>query len=335
MENQARLVVEGRANWVFTHPFRDADRVTIGRTADNDVELGDPHCSTHHAEIVRKEDGYILRDLDSRNGTLLNGHSVKEEKLHNGDTIQIGQSTMSFLYDGDESFSSIGPPPIGDTVGPEEALQPMIDRLEDLQSNLPGKKADEEVVALFSQTIEDLQGELQEARENIRRLTTVHDFTIAVGGEDSPLRMVSVALYFMARQAEAENGFIMQIDPKTRKWAVRARYGGISDWSAPEAGQEAQQVPLSISIVEKVVRGGNPVVSQSATQDPRFDQAKSVMALGIHSCLCFPMKKDGATVGVTYLDRRTSDHAFTKADEALFGALTNQLGEILYPAPSA
>jgi pSer/pThr/pTyr-binding forkhead associated (FHA) protein len=53
-------------------------RVSIGRSRESDIFLPDQWLSRHHAEIVERPDGYYVADLQSKNGTLLNGAPVKE-----------------------------------------------------------------------------------------------------------------------------------------------------------------------------------------------------------------------------------------------------------------
>jgi pSer/pThr/pTyr-binding forkhead associated (FHA) protein len=66
-------------------------RVTIGRSRESDIFLPDQWLSRHHAEIVEKPDGFYLADLQSKNGTLLNGEPVREERrLREGDVITLG-----------------------------------------------------------------------------------------------------------------------------------------------------------------------------------------------------------------------------------------------------
>ncbi|HZJ17269.1 MAG TPA: FHA domain-containing protein, partial [Chthoniobacteraceae bacterium] len=49
------------------------DTITVGRVEDNMIQIDDASVSSHHAELVRDGDDYLLRDLDSTNGTRLNG----------------------------------------------------------------------------------------------------------------------------------------------------------------------------------------------------------------------------------------------------------------------
>lgn len=68
----------------------------IGRGTDQDLALADVACSRRHFMIIRDEETYRLRDLDSSNGTLVNGTRTERCELSNGDVIQIGRTAMLF-----------------------------------------------------------------------------------------------------------------------------------------------------------------------------------------------------------------------------------------------
>lgn len=70
--------------------------IVIGRLPDCDVPLDDGRASRRHAEIRPYPDGYEVVDLDSMNGTLVNGLPVKEHALRDGDEILIGQTIVRF-----------------------------------------------------------------------------------------------------------------------------------------------------------------------------------------------------------------------------------------------
>jgi pSer/pThr/pTyr-binding forkhead associated (FHA) protein len=71
-------------------------RLTIGRV-EGDLVLDDKGISRKHCEIVKGEGGFLLRDLGSSNGTLVNGEKVSERRLADGDKIRLGAVTLSFL----------------------------------------------------------------------------------------------------------------------------------------------------------------------------------------------------------------------------------------------
>ncbi len=73
------------------------DRFVIGSDANCDLRLADPKASPHHAQIDSTEDGYVLTDLHSTNGTLLNGERIGSPvTLRPGDEIQMGDIVVTF-----------------------------------------------------------------------------------------------------------------------------------------------------------------------------------------------------------------------------------------------
>ncbi|MGH2682088.1 MAG: FhaA domain-containing protein [Actinomycetota bacterium] len=72
------------------------DRMVIGRMEGSDVQIADPGASRRHAEVRRDGDDYILVDLGSTNGTLVNEAPVSERTLEEGDRITIGRTVLEF-----------------------------------------------------------------------------------------------------------------------------------------------------------------------------------------------------------------------------------------------
>ena len=69
---------------------------TIGRTADNQIAIPLKDVSRRHAEVTRMANGYVLKDLNSPNGTFVNGRRIREHVLENGDRVTIGGSAFIF-----------------------------------------------------------------------------------------------------------------------------------------------------------------------------------------------------------------------------------------------
>lgn len=73
------------------------DLVSLGRGNENKIIIKDPYVSKNHLKIVEDEGNYYLEDLNSANGTYLNGDKIMDViELKNGDRIRIGQ--VEFLY---------------------------------------------------------------------------------------------------------------------------------------------------------------------------------------------------------------------------------------------
>ena len=87
-------VVQGQASQTFT-PLRDI-QLTIGRNPHCALFLPDPQVSAQHASIQRWSSGYVLTDMNSRNGTFVNGQRVQQVLLQGGERVKMGTTEMIF-----------------------------------------------------------------------------------------------------------------------------------------------------------------------------------------------------------------------------------------------
>ena len=85
-----KLVISGT-----THELVD-EAITIGRGPDNTIVVNDPSISTHHAQLLLEGDTYRLKDLDSTNGTRVNGKPVTETVLRFDDRIRFGAAEARY-----------------------------------------------------------------------------------------------------------------------------------------------------------------------------------------------------------------------------------------------
>jgi pSer/pThr/pTyr-binding forkhead associated (FHA) protein len=86
--------------------YLDEPVVSIGRLVSNDIWLEEPIVSRHHCVIRTEGDEYMIEDLNSANGTLVNGELVKTCSLKEGALIQIGTSILRFrLQNPEESIA--------------------------------------------------------------------------------------------------------------------------------------------------------------------------------------------------------------------------------------
>ncbi|MBA3654352.1 MAG: DUF3662 domain-containing protein [Actinobacteria bacterium] len=72
------------------------DPATIGRLDECEVQLSDKNISRRHAEVRREGGGFVVVDLDSTNGTKVNGSRVKRRELTDGDEVTVGATTLRF-----------------------------------------------------------------------------------------------------------------------------------------------------------------------------------------------------------------------------------------------
>lgn len=94
-----------------------SSRVMAGRVAEADMVLDDPGASRRHFEVVCLPTGYVLRDLESTNGTMVNRVTVAECRLSDGDIITVGETDIGFFEETtvskpmmDEPLDEVPPP---------------------------------------------------------------------------------------------------------------------------------------------------------------------------------------------------------------------------------
>jgi pSer/pThr/pTyr-binding forkhead associated (FHA) protein len=83
-------------SWDGRNKLVDKQRLVLGRSRDCDVTVQDPNVSRRHAELRQEGATYWIVDLDSTNGTEVNGRRVQRAKLADGDVLTIGSTEVRF-----------------------------------------------------------------------------------------------------------------------------------------------------------------------------------------------------------------------------------------------
>ncbi len=77
-----------------------ADKITIGRVEDNVFQIAEPSVSSHHCEVFMRGSDVVVKDLDSTNGTFINGEKTSEGVLKPGQTLRLGQVELRLETEG-------------------------------------------------------------------------------------------------------------------------------------------------------------------------------------------------------------------------------------------
>ena len=101
----AELVLEDE-----THPLEGQGPWSIGRSEENDIVISNPNVSRRHARLSRSENGFVVEDLGSTNGTLLDGAPIDRERIESGDELTFGGVTARFVRRMDGGAASFGEP---------------------------------------------------------------------------------------------------------------------------------------------------------------------------------------------------------------------------------
>jgi len=295
----------------FNHEGRDqvltiGDRpVVIGRAPDCDLLLQHESISRQHARISRDDEGWVLRDLGSKNGSRVNTFHVTDQLLRNGDRIDLGTIRM-YVEIGPESAASRArvifdenPAPTGHTeVLDLNGLDDLLNAAGDLTSNPPtftnksGLSGFGEDISHAPEGTGELLRLVSESAESLLSCTTLAetlDRILSLVFDNLPVERGVICLYDPASQA---------IEPM----AMRNREG------VPDAPIEISTNITGVAIDEK-----KAVLIKDTALDARFGGAESILMMNIHSAMCAPLLRDGNVSGYIYVDRQSATHPFEMA----------------------
>ncbi len=292
-------------------------RITIGRSARNDVCIPDPFASRVHAEVRREGDQYVLQDLGSANGTYYNGARAEQPiTLTNGGRIQIGETEIVFrdraaaaeltsaTFGGEEEERAPVPEATIAFDSAHHTTSGLLEAIEGARTQTSGRHSSAATM-IPKRAVE--QGDL------LALISKVGVTLLAPATLDETLERVA-RLVFDA--VPAERCLIMLRD-KGGELKVRAAE---TRMKKPDVGE----VRVSRAIIEEVVNQGRSVLTSDAQHDPRF-MSSTVTFQGIRSVLAVPLgigadpgvavppgAEGGKIFGMIYADSPLTESRFTE-----------------------
>ena len=120
------LTLKFKENTIAQFTLEEGKSLTIGRKESNDVPIENLAVSGHHAKVDAVGEGFLLTDLQSKNGSFVNNELVQSHWLKHGDIITIGKHTLVFAYTDDEQH------PDAEGPGMEKTMVMDTDRYRDM-----------------------------------------------------------------------------------------------------------------------------------------------------------------------------------------------------------
>jgi signal transduction histidine kinase/pSer/pThr/pTyr-binding forkhead associated (FHA) protein len=266
----------------------------IGRDRTNPICLHDTEISRRHAEILSTPSGFVIRDVGSANGTVVNMQPVREVALQPGDHIQIGQSILVFdVRRNDQS--------------PKTDLADQI-RLVTRQ--------DKDISSAIVKTISETAGSQILARPDLAstewlrirlaNLSVMYETIQAVSHILDVDALLEKIMELIFGSIEADHGCIMLLDADTGKFIPKAlRYrDGIS---------RKEKMTVSRTITDYVLSEKQGVLIADASKDERFMGGQSITQFKVKEAICVPMKGRHETVGVLFLDTQTTGQEIARS----------------------
>jgi predicted component of type VI protein secretion system len=144
----AKLVVLSASMSGRTHDLT-VDKTTIGRVEDNTFQIAEPSVSSHHCEILLRGSDVVVRDLNSTNGSFINGEKITESVLKPGQVLRLGQIEIRLDTEG-----APGPAP---APGAAPAPAPVASPAALGASSAPTRKADSTMVMQRGVSLSELE----------------------------------------------------------------------------------------------------------------------------------------------------------------------------------
>ncbi len=266
--------------------------VTIGRAESQTICIPHKSLSRSHARIEPDGGSYFIVDLDSKNGTFVNGARVHRSEIRHGDTISLGD--LDLLFRVEVTFThalreaTLGPQP--------QAVRPV---LRTPMTKLVGEPGARDPASRS-------QSRLKILIEVAKLLQLSDDL-------DSLLRTI---LDLVFQILDVERGALLLFDPATGTLEPRVvKTARPTDDGAPIYSQ---------NIVEYVLERSVGVLFADAMSDPRLDPARSAAAQSVRASMCVPLRPRGDVIGVLYVDNLSSAHLYSEDDLEFLVAFTSQ-----------
>jgi PAS domain S-box-containing protein len=176
----------------------------------------------------------------------------------------------------------------------------------------------------ITESLRQLSGTLLTLKENIeagerqrRDLQALTEIGRIVNSSLDLTIVLNEVMDTIIRLMGAQRAFLMLRDEEGELQFLAAR-----NWERQDISSDEWEV--SRTIIEQVVRRGEPVVTTNARTDPRFDRQSSIVAYNLRSIICVPLKVKGALTGVIYTDNRAREGLFTHKELSLLAAFADQ-----------
>ena len=269
----------------------------IGRSSEA-LPLKDTTVSRRHAELTPDGGRWFLRDLDSSNGTFVNGHPITARvELAAGDQIRCGSTLLVFTITPEE------PKPSPIQLLPQEAFEVSIEGRVD---------ASAESMILAS------PDPLRAAADHLR---VIYDLTALTSGTYDRDELLERVMDLIFEEFKPDRGFtLLQETPEDRPEPVVVRYK-----QKPKTVDEGR-IPVSRTIVQHVLTKCDGILSTNAMNDTRFQSGDSVREYGIRSAICVPIQASDRVFGVIHIDSSLANFTFTDAQLQLLNAVGRHAG---------
>ncbi|MEX0876707.1 MAG: ATP-binding protein [Phycisphaerales bacterium] len=274
----------------------------IGRSTEA-LPITDNTVSRRHAELTPDGDVWYLRDLESQNGTIVNGVAIRDRiRLEPGDEIRVGATIFLF---GDPNQSRKRPSVL------------ITDEDHDLETEIEERITTSSDSYIGADDAEEPESTVA-AVDHLRVIYTLTALTARIMNNRELLEAVMDLVF---NEFRPERGVIMVQGASEDEPMVP----GVIRYAAPARPDEDQTIHVSRTILSAATMGDG-ILTTNAMTDPWFVSGDSVQQYQIRSAICSPILFGDHVFGAIYIDSSTQNHAFVKEQLELLNAIGQHTG---------
>ncbi|MFW5922939.1 MAG: SpoIIE family protein phosphatase [Planctomycetota bacterium] len=279
-----------------------SDGDTLGRDIGADLRLNDQAMSRRHAQFNRSSDGhYVVKDLDSHNGTFVNRRKIRKRQLRNGDEIQAGKTR--FLYKDSSTTSAVA-----------LAEETRLDVHDEESTQVINSIAVDGLDASKSGSNEETKTQLEMTHRRLMILMRLLQ-SVNIGMDENLLLSQILDALFRAFPG-TDRGSIILRDPENGELRLAAVKDRAKD-------PENRDVSISRTLLKHVLKKKKAVLSTDVRKDQRFKASETVKDLNLRSVMYAPLKHDGEVLGFVCLDTRRVNAGYDREALGVLAALAN------------
>ncbi|MBX3358580.1 MAG: FHA domain-containing protein [Phycisphaeraceae bacterium] len=273
----------------------------VGRSSEA-LPLIDTTVSRRHAELTPDSGEWFIRDLQSQNGTWVNGVRIRERtRLKPGDQVRTGSTLFV--------FGRAGP-------GDEEPIDVIrILRPDAMESNV------ERVMASNEDSV--ILAEPEPRSAAVHHLRVIYQLTTLTSQSLDRDSLLTGVMELVFNEFRPERGFIVLEDGISAPNGPRP---SVVKYATRPAHKDDAKIEVSRTILQHALRRNEGVLSSNAMQDRRFAAGDSVQRFAIRSAICSPIRFRERNFGVIYIDSSIANYTFTPEQLALMNAIGQHAG---------
>lgn len=277
------------------------EKISVGRSPDSHIPLPDPFCSGHHAFLYPVDQGYVIRNNNSKNGTFVNGKRITAEaELKKGDEILVGTTRIVF----DKEISSNVE--VTDAPSPSANVNTIM-KLDDVL-----KKHDiSTTIRASARTID-----VERIKLEHRSLAVINEVNKALLLHKPLNELLEHIMDLISENLPMDRGILMlkegnpsQLIPKV----IRINNDRLKN----------QKIQVSQSIINMAINKHSSLLISDVQEDSRFKAQDSILKMNIKSAMCVPLYDNREIIGLLYTDRISLMRQFADEDLELLTLLSN------------